>query len=223
VRLGLAVVGSIAAPVTAAAGTVTGKLDLPPAPELAPMAQPGFVARSENALQPPQLAPLAPFVFIVLDGQTNVAPPQVNWDLVGDSFVHPVVAAMAGADVVIKNASKTEHLLGCDDPKVMANELLNPNGAKTIRVEANKTYVFRDPEAPYVSGRLVTVSTPYIGYIDAAGKFDIPDVPDGTYHVRVYYKDGWLDVEQAVTMTAKIKTESITVKVATLKPAAPAK
>ncbi len=210
-----------AAPHAEAPGTVTGKVELPPAPELAPMAQQGFVARSENSMQNPQPPPLAPFMFVVLDGATAAAPPQVNWELVGESFGHPVVAAMAGADVVIKNSSKTSRaLVSVEDPSLLSNEVLNPSGAKTIHVAAGKVYTVRDPEATYVWGRIVAVTTPYIGYLDANGKFDIPDVPDGSYRIRVFYKDAWLDVEQTVAITPKTKTENVTVRVTSLKPAA---
>jgi hypothetical protein len=218
--LASAVIAAWSAP--AAAGTVTGKLELPPGPELPQMTQPGFVARSENAMQTPLATPVAPYVFVLLDGTPPGAPPQVNWDLLGESFAHPVVAAMAGAEVVIKNGSKTSRTLTVDeDPKLLGNEVLNPSGAKTIRVAAGKAYTVHDIDAAYVRGRIIPVPTPYIGYLDATGKFDITDVPDGTYKLRVYYKDGWLDVDQNVTITAKKpKVDLAAVKVTSLKTAA---
>jgi hypothetical protein len=213
----LAAIGSSAAANT----TVTGKLDLPAAPELPAMSRPGFVPRAENALRAPQTQPVAPFVVVVLDGATSSAPPQVNWDLLGDSFSHPVIAAMAGADVVIKNASHTPHTLSTVDDKSLAGELLNPGGGKTLHVDAGKTYTVHDPDAPYVWGRVVVVATPYIGYLDANGKFEIPDVPEGSYKLRVFYKDGWVDVDKdTVTVPAKGKMGEVTAKVTSLKPAA---
>jgi hypothetical protein len=211
----LAVVPANAAPSVGA--TINGKLELPPPPELPPMSPQGFVARSENALQQPQPPPLAPLVFVVLEGTTAAPAPQVNWDLVGESFSHTVVAAMAGAEVVIKNASRTPRNLTCAEDSKLLGEVINPSGAKTIHVEKDKTYTIRVADAPYVWGRIIVTGTPYIGYIDATGKFEIPEVPEGSYTLRVYYKDGWLDVSQPVNIAAKAKTESVTVKVAALK------
>jgi hypothetical protein len=220
-RLALASAAVAALATSAAAGSVGGKIELPPGPELPAMAQPGFVARSENAMQTPLATPVAPYVFVMLDGAAPSAPPQVNWDLVGESFSHPVLAAMAGAEVVIKNGSKSSRTLAVDeDPKLLGNDVLNPSGAKTIHVPAGKVYTVHDADAAYVRGRIVAVATPYIGYLDAAGRFEIPDVPDGTYKLRVYYKDGWLDAEQTVAITAKAKKVEVTVKVTSLKTAA---
>jgi hypothetical protein len=217
----MAVAGTVARAAPAGTGTVAGKVELPQGPELPAMAQPGFVPRSENAMQTPLATPVAPYVFVMLDGAAPSAPPQVNWDLVGESFAHPVLAAMAGADVVIKNSSKSSRTLAVDeDPKLLGNDVLNPSGAKTIHVAAGKVYTVHDADAAYVRGRIVAVATPYIGYLDAGGKFEIADVPDGTYKLRVYYKDGWLDVEQTVAVTPKAKKPEVTVKVASLKTAA---
>jgi hypothetical protein len=215
------VAGTLVSAGPATTGTVAGRVELPPGSELPAMAQPGFVPRSENAMQTPLATPVAPYTFVMLDGAPPSAPPQVNWDLVGESFAHPVLAAMAGAEVVIKNGSKSSRTLAVDeDPKLLGNDVLNPSGAKTIHVAAGKVYTVHDADAAYVRGRIVAVATPYIGYLDGSGRFDIADVPDGTYKLRVYYKDGWLDTDQTVTVTPKTKKLEVTVKVTSLKTAA---
>nr|HEX4312634.1 hypothetical protein [Kofleriaceae bacterium] len=221
-RIASAFVLVLAATSTAAANTtVTGKLELPAAPELPPMTRQGFVPRAENALRAPQPQAVAPYVVVVLDGTPGGAAPQVSWSLLGDAFSHPVIAAMAGADVVITNTSHTPRTLSTVEDKTLSGELLNPTGGKTLHVEAGKTYTVHDPDAPYVWGRIVVVATPYIGYLDATGKFEIPDVPEGTYKLRVYYKDGWVDVDRdTVTVPAKGKPVDASAKVASLKPGA---
>lgn len=211
-------------PALASAGSVTGKVELPAPPERAAVKPKGFLERVENPLKPPQSVPIAPYMVIVLEGGAAVTPPQATWQLVGESFDHPVFAAMAGAEVVIKNVSKTPHTLSSvEDPNLVPHEPINPTGPKSFKApEAGKVVTIHDTDMPYFWGRLVTTSSPYIAYVDETGPnaatFSLPDVPDGTYKVRVFYKDAWLDLDQSVTVAKKT---DVTIKIPAL--TAPAK
>lgn len=194
----------------AQAGTLVGKLELPPAPKQPPQATHGFLDRVENPLAPVRDASVTPQMFVVLEGgDTPVSPPTVNWDLVGESFSRPVIAAAAGAEVVIKNVSKAPRTLAAkEDPKLIQGPL-NPTGPKSFRVtEAGKVYTFGDRDAPHLRGKLVVVGTTFIGYPDETGRFDIPDVPAGSYKLKVWYGDGWIDgATFDVNISAKGKTD----------------
>jgi len=212
---------------SARAGTVSGKLELPPAPER-PAPQPrGFLERVENPLKPPQPLPLAPYMVVVLEGKSDASPPECKWDLVGESFSHPVVACMSGAEVTIKNLSKTARtLVASEDPKLIAPGPINPApGAKSFKAgDVGKTYTIVDPDAAYFFGRLVVVDSPYVGYPEDTttanvARFEITDVPEGTYKVKVFYKDAWLEVETPVTVGKTGKAE-VTTKIASLPAAA---
>jgi hypothetical protein len=203
------VLGSLAA--TSNAGALVGKLELPTQlPERPPQQTKGFLERAENPLAPVSPLDVKPLMFVVLEGgDTPVAPPQVNWELVGDSFSRPVIAAPTGAEVVIKNVSKTPRTLAAkEDPKLITGPI-NPTGPKTFRpTKAGDVYHFIDADAPHLKGTVVVVGSQYIGYPDDSGKFEIKDVPAGNYKLKVWYADGWVAGADAdVSIKAKGNTD----------------
>ncbi|HEY5951241.1 MAG TPA: hypothetical protein VIV40_37370 [Kofleriaceae bacterium] len=196
---------------TAQAGTVTGKLDLPPAPPRPPLQVKGFLDRVENPLAP--VKPLSPTqqMVIVLEGsEIPVSPPQVVIELLGESFSRRVVAAPAGAEVLIKNVSKTARtLVAAEDPKLIPQGPINPTGPKSFRVtDVGKVYSVGDKDAPHLKLKIVVVNTQYVAYPDDSGKFEVDNVPAGTYKVKVWYHDAWLQREdESINVSAKGKTD----------------
>ena len=201
----------------AEAGTVVGKLELPAAPERPPMVTKGFLDRVENPLSPVKGVNTTARMVLVLEGDEKpAAPGQVTWELVGESFNRTVLAVPAGADVVIKNNSKTARILtALEDPKLVPHEPINPTGPKSFKVaEAGKAYTITDKDAPHLAGKLVVVNTPFVARVEDSGKFEFTDVPPGDYKLRIYYfdqaagKDGWLErTADNVTVGAKGKAE----------------
>ncbi len=105
--------------------------------------------------------------------------------------------------------SKTPRtLVAKEDPKLIQGPL-NPTGPKTFRpTEAGKVLHFSDTDAPHLHGTVVVVGSQYIGYPDDSGKFDIPDVPPGSYKLKIWYGEGWLPgAEYDVTIKAKGNTD----------------
>lgn len=213
--LAFAVVGVLAA--RSEANTVVGKLDLPPAPERPAVAAKGFLDRVENPLAPVKGVNVASQIVVVLEpaeGGKVESPAQVSWDLAGESFSRPVVGAPVGAEVVIKNTSKTARtLVAAEDPKLIPSGPINPTGPKSFRPTEPKIYTIGDKDAPHLKGVLVVVATKHVANVDAAGRFDFGDVPEGTYKLRVFYRSGWLDrADDTVNVGAKGKTE-VSVKI----------
>lgn len=185
----LAVLAALAAP--ARAGTLAGRLELPPAPERGAVIAKGFVDRVENPLADIRKPSLAPYLVVALDGdaRSDAAPAQVNYDLVGESFVRPVIAVPVGAEVVIKNQTKVARtLVAAEDPKLLAGPL-NPTGSKSFRATQPGIYTLVDKDAPYLHGKIVVVATTHVAALDDAGRFEMADVPDGSYKLRVFYYD----------------------------------
>lgn len=213
--LAFAVVGVVAAP--GSANTVVGRLELPRAPDRPPVTGKGFLDRVENPLAPVRPVNVTSQIVVVLEpaeGGKVEAPAQVNWDLAGESFNKPVVGAPVGAEVVIKNTSKTaRNLVAAEDPKLIPTGPINPTGPKSFRPTAPAIYTIGDKDAPHLKGVLVVVNTRYIATVDGAGRFDFGDVPEGAYKLRVFYRSGWIDKDDTtVNVGAKGKTE-VSVKV----------
>lgn len=193
------------------AGTVTGKLELPPPPPRPPLEVKGFLDRVENPLAP--VKPFAPAtrMVVVLEGDEKpVSPPQVVVELLGETFSKKVVAAPAGAEVLIKNVSKTARTLtAAEDPKLVPQGPINPTGPKSFRVtDVGKVYTIDDKDAPHLQLKIVVVNTQYVGYPDETGRFEVDGVPPGAYKVKVWYADGWVQRDdETITVAAKGKTE----------------
>ncbi|CAN5352495.1 hypothetical protein BH11MYX1_BH11MYX1_15780 [soil metagenome] len=209
-----AVAGAMLAVVsgTSGAGTLVGKIDLPSQlPNRPSPVEPGFVERFENPVTPVRpIAVLARMVVVVEGDEKPAAPPRVQWNLVGESFNHPVIAAPAGAEVTIVNNSKTARTLTAkEDPKLIEAGPINPTGPKTFRpTESGKVYTIIDKDAPHLIGRVVVVNTQYIAYPDESGHFEIDNIPPGSYKLKVWYDEGWIKrTDDSVEVTAKSKTE----------------
>ena len=225
-RLAPFILLAVVSPPPASAGSVVGKLDLPPPPEHPPAATRGFLDRVENPFATVQPVDLARQMVVVLEGDEKpVSPPQVNWDLLGDSFSHAVVAAPVGAEVVIKNIPKaaSHTIVAKEDPKLVPAGPINPGGTRSFRVaDAGKVYTFGDKDVPHLKGVLVVVNTQYIGYPDDGGRFEIGEVPPGHYTMKIWYADRWLEATDSVNVAAKGKTD-VNFKVPAGSFAAPAK
>lgn len=206
-----AVVGAVSGP-AAIAGTLVGKIDPPTQlPARAKPAEPGFVERYENSVMPVKPVNIMARMVVVVEGDEKpAAPPRVQWNLVGETFNHPVIAAAAGAEVTIVNQSKTARFLSAkEDPKLLEAKPLNPSGPTTFHPpEAGKVYTIVDKDATHLVGRVVVVNTQYIAYPDADGHFEIENIPPGAYKLKIFYDTGWLNrPDEAVDVGAKGKTE----------------
>jgi Polysaccharide lyase family 4, domain II len=192
-------------------GTLVGKLDLPQTPSSAPPATRGFLDRKENPFAPVRAIDVAHQVVIVVEGEEKpVSPPQVMWDLVGESFAHPVVAAPAGAEVIIRNSSKTPRTLAVqENPKLIDPGPLNPTATKSFRAtDVGKVYTIADKDAPHLVGRVIVVNTQFVAYPDESGHFQIDNIPPGAYKLKIWYRDNWLQrPDEDVNVSAKGKTE----------------
>ncbi|MEO8699286.1 MAG: hypothetical protein ABI867_04555 [Kofleriaceae bacterium] len=201
----------------AAATPVTGKLELPPAPERPAVITKGFIDRVENPKKNVQGMNVAPQLLVVLEGEPKTeSTAQVTWELVGESFGKPVIGVPAGAEIVIRNTSRTARTLAAaENPGLIPPGPSNASGGKTFKAPAAAgVFTIGDKDAPHLRGKLVVVTTPHIANVDAAGKFDLGDVPEGTYKLRVFYKDNWIDrPDQTVAVPAKGKVDINDVKI----------
>lgn len=193
-------------------GTLTGKLELPKDPPERPaLANKGFLDRIENPLAPVKpVAATARMIVVLLGDEKPVSPPQVVIELLGDSFSRAIAAAPAGAEVVIKNVSKSARTLSAaEDPKLIPQGPINPTGPKSFRVnDVDKVYTITDKDSPHLKMKLVVVNTQYFAYPSEGGQFEINGIPPGNYKLKIWYGDGWLDrPDDTVEVKDKGKSE----------------
>ena len=200
------------------AGGVTGRLELPAAPERPASASRGFLDRVENPLAPIRPVNVGPYLIVVLEGEARPqAPGQVPWELGGESFGKPLLVVPAGSEVLITNTSSTPHtLVALEDPKLLPQGPFNTQAPRSFRAAEPKAYTIVDKDAPHLRGKLLVVATPYFAPVEVSGgrletgTFQIADVAEGTYKVRVFYRDGWIDrADDTVTVSAKRNAEVV--------------
>ncbi|MBK7534421.1 MAG: hypothetical protein IPI49_03420 [Myxococcales bacterium] len=192
---------------SASAGTVTGRVELPPPEKREPSATRGYLDPSDNAILPVQAFSPTPYMVVVLEASAPIevpAPPQAIYELRGESFARPVLAVVKGQEVLIKNVGLAPRSLSAkEDPNLLPKGTLNVTGTKSFRVaEAGKLYTLVDPAVPHLVGRVISVATPYRAYLDREGRFSFDDVAEGSYKLRVFFQDRWLPVSANVAVGA---------------------
>jgi hypothetical protein len=197
---------------SAHAGTVSGSIKQPAGGAgRPPVRSKGFLDRRENPLVPAKPVNPMPYLVVVLEteGLELPTPPTVPWDLLGESFARPLLPMLAGGEVLIKNKGKRSPTLYVDgQPDTLAQTPLNPRGERAFKVgtataAAPALLQVRDQDTPYLTGTVLVLATPYFAVPDDAGKFSIPDVKEGTYTVKIWYRDAWLDGFDGKTLEVK--------------------
>lgn len=206
----LAALAWLAAP--AHAGTVSGSIKQPAGGAgKPPVRSKGFLDRRENPLVGARPLNPMPYLVVVLDGEglELPTPPSVNWELPGESFTRPLLPILAGGEVLIKNRGKRSPTLQVEgQPDMLPRSPLNPKADRAFKVgtataTAPKLLQIRDEDTPYLTGAVLVLATPYFAVPDDAGKFSIPDVKDGSYSVKIWYRDAWLDGFDGKTLVVK--------------------
>lgn len=197
----------------ARAGTVTGKLELPPSAP-APLRDPGFLERLENPHMPVRLVDPTPLMVVVLEPAgappAAPAPGQATWELLGASFAHPLFPVVAGTEVVIHNcaACRPASLAIDQHPGMIEQGSLNPKGEKHVKTTAPGVLTVKDSELASLHGRIAVFDSPWFAQPDPTGKFEIKDVPAGTWTLKVWYDDHWIERgNETVTVEGKRNAE----------------
>lgn len=196
-------------------GTVSGTIALadPAKRGEPPIKSQGFVRRARNALKAPRAFDPTPYLVVVLEGGTpapedSEPPPQTpRYTIIGESFEVPVLPVVAGSAVEIKNSGKgSPRLFSPDKADLVPGDPVSPKGErKTKKLDkAGASYEIRDRESAHLSGRIAVFPHRYFARVKPDGKFEIKGVAPGTWKVRVWYLDGWVDMPaESVEVVAK--------------------
>jgi hypothetical protein len=212
-------VGAIVAPI-ASAGTVAGKLELPPSLADLPILGRGFLPRLDNPHLPVRTIDPRPAMVVVLESSAAVAvkPATVPWDLLGDSFARPVLAAHVGDAIEIRNQGHSAPILvATGQPALLPKKPLNPTDRVAFSPTGAGLIEIVDESTPHLRGRVLMLERGRFAYVDSSGRFEFPDVEPGDWTVRVYYAPrnlagpgqpattaGWIDrVDDSITVGSK--------------------
>ena len=209
---------------TASAGELRGQIKFDGQFGEAPKRNKGFIGRIANPIRPVQQFKPHGYLIVVLEGgpeeEGEQSPPRrVNYDLVGESFEVPILPVIVKTTVEVENKRHTAVTLSAPDyPDLVDNLTLDPKKSFPLKVEsAYEVIVIKAPGMPHPEGRVVAFPTKYFARVDRRGRFTIKDVPEGTWKVRLWYLDGWVEgVEESVSVskkrgevTLKVKTKQI--------------
>ncbi len=195
------------------AGTVHGRLDLPPAPARPATTSHGFLAALPNLLAPIRSTDPTPYMFVMLDAGTPMpaAAAQIELAIVGERFSQTLLALPMNAELVIKNSSNTPRALRiAEAPQLLPKVQINPTGKQAFRpLKAGDVYTISDSEAMHLTATVVVTPSMWVAPVSPDGKFEFANIPEGKYAIKVYYKSGWIDKPEpdSVTVTASGKVE----------------
>ena len=196
----------------AMAGEVRGQIKFDGSFGEPPERTQGFVPRIANPIRPVQPFDPTPYLVVVLEGgpdddeAKNSSSSRVEYGLLGESFEVPLLAVSVGTEVRIRNLGPRKVVLSAPDfPDLVDQAALDPRQTTAFKVaKASEVIVVGAPARPHPEGRIVGFASRYFAMVDTRGRFAIDKVPEGTWKVRLWYRDGWVKgVEDSVTVSRR--------------------
>lgn len=183
--------------------TLSGEVSLAPASqrEPAPERNRGFVPRRPNAERPVTAYDPRPYMIVVLEGAAAESgaggASDIEYPIEGASFTAPIRPVVAGVSFSIANRSQhAPRLYAPGDLDLIPGDPINPGSSRDVTVSTPyQAFDVRDRDTAHIEGRLVAFPHPYFSRVSDAGNFRIEDVPEGRYSLRVWYRNGWLDID----------------------------
>jgi hypothetical protein len=198
-------------------GTITGtvKLGTPTERGPAPRRGSGFTDRISNPLKPPKAFDPTPEIVVVLQG--GVADPEdttagaaVKYRMIGETFEFPVLPVLTGTSVDVHNDSRFERTFFSADDETAFDSPVAPKKKRSLKKfgPAGKVLEISVKDSPHITGTVVAFEHAYFSRVDDSGKFEIENVPQGPWKIKVWYRGGW------------VKMDDVTVDVVANKPVA---
>ncbi len=132
-------------------------------------------------------------------------------DQKGLAFQPHILAVAVGATVDFHNSDSVAHNVFwpsiSGDKKLSHNLGTWPQGqAKSFKFEHAGVVPLLCNVHPEMSGYIIVTPTPYLAETDAAGNFEIKDVPDGKYTVSAWH-EGTKEQTKPVTLSGKTSVD----------------
>lgn len=211
----LAIASVLLSSAAAFAGPVTGTVSVPAGAggKSAPRGK-AYLPRIENPLVPVKPVDPMPYLVVVLEKDGLELPPSAQYplELRGESFDHPLLPVVAGAEVEIrnqKNSRKSPTLYVDGQPDLLAETPLNPGANRAFKVgsDVGKILVVKDKKSKHLQATILVLPTPYFAVPESDGSYSIKDVKDGDYTVKVWYRDGWVKGSESTVKVSGGKAE----------------
>ena len=110
---------------------------------------------------------------------------------------------VAGAKIEIRNDGRgSPRLHSPQRPEIIPADPINPKGVRlTAALETPfETVELRDHDSAHLRGRLVAFPHDYFSVVDDSGRFEISGVPAGAWTVKLWYRDGWLELDERLVI-----------------------
>jgi hypothetical protein len=199
----------VAAPARADVGSVAGEVTLAPDSQRgAPPVQTfGFVPRAQNPLKPVRSYDPRPYLVVVLEGgPSGGRADRLEYAIEGSAFSGPVLPVQAGVpfEIVNRSAHSPRLYAQSGDADGLGGEPLNPRGTRSATIsEVYRAISIRDRDSAHLEATVVAFPHPHFSRVDDDGRFQLDNVPEGTYTARVWYRDGWLNTRpEQVTVSS---------------------
>jgi hypothetical protein len=177
-------------------GTVTFD-GTPPAPEKLPVSKDPDKCGTEQVSEALVVGEGKGIQYVVVSladappGKVEVPADGVELDQRGCRFTPHVVVLPAGATLVARNSDGIMHNLHTFSKANPAINKAQPGFKKTMPIgslKAPETIKVQCDMHSWMRGWIVVTDTPYTVVSDAAGRFQIPNVPAGTYTLKFWHE-----------------------------------
>jgi hypothetical protein len=212
-RIALMVCLAALVPTAASAGDLSGQVVLPKKRIKPPIKSQGFVKRKANPIMETQRFDPRPNIVVVLDGGPVGAEDKepdrsgVKWRLLGESFDIPLLPIVFKTEIDLKNTGHgSPALYSPQDDDMIKPDPISPGGVRTFTVdEPGKAFELRARNTSHLVGRVIAFPHRFFARLDDNGRFEIKNVPEGNWKVKLWYKDGYLETTTDVEIGRRDK------------------
>jgi len=152
-------------------------------------------------------APAAPTVVYLEGGEAVVRPPgtaRAVMDQKNLTFTPSVLPIVRGTTVEFTNSDDVQHNVFSPSKSAAKFNLgtYGPGATRTVTLhEASDVLVLCNIHME-MEGHVLVLDTPYFSTVEADGRYTIPDVPAGTYTLKIW-RGRWLPFAKTVEVPAQ--------------------